>query len=268
MTVDRISAHGLYLTDGEGGEVLLPNRYVSFDDKVGDEKEVFIYHDSEDRLIATMEHPLATVGEAACLEVVDKNLHGAFLAWGITAKDLFIPNSNQTGRMEPGRKYVVFVYRDNVTGRVVATAKLSAFINNDTVTVAPRQHVSLLVARRFHSGFRVIVENRHWGVLYDNQLFRPVEIGDRLEGYVSRITPDNRIDVSLQQRGFDEVRAAADRLLALARTNGGRLELGDRSSPEEIAAVTGMSKKVFKRALGHLMSRHLAEACDGHIKLL
>ncbi len=121
LTVARITNHGLYLTDGEENEVLLPNRYVSLEDREGDPVEVFVYHDSENRLIATREHPLAKAGEAAFLEVVDKNIHGAFLNWGITAKDLFIPNSNQGTAMEPGKRYIVFLYRDNISGRVVAT---------------------------------------------------------------------------------------------------------------------------------------------------
>lgn len=256
LSVGRISDHGLYLTDDEGNEVLLPNRYVSLEDKVGDTKDVFIYHDSENRLIATTEKPLAIAQEAAYLEVVDKNIHGAFLRWGITAKDLFLPNSNQAYHMEIGRKYVVYVYRDNVTGRVVATAKLNGFISNEDISVRPRQEVELLVARRLPVGYRVIIDNRHWGVLYDNQLFRPVQIGDRLMGYVTRITEDKRIDVSLQQQGFDEVKTAADKLLSLIENHGGKILLGDKSSPQEIVAFTGMSKKVFKRALGYLMSRN------------
>lgn len=265
LTVSRISDHGIYLADAEGNEVLLPNRYVSLEDRPGDTKEVFVYHDSENRPIATTERPYAVAGEAAFLEVVDKNLHGAFLAWGITAKDLFIPNANQAFRMEPGRRYPVFVYRDNVSGRVVATTKLNGFISNETITVRPRQQVDILVARRIPVGYRVIVENRHWGILYDNQLFRPVQPGDRLRGYVNRITEDGRIDISLQQQGFDEVKDAARRLAALLDQAGGTLALNDKSAPEEVAALTGMSKKVFKRALGHLMSRSEVVVADGRI---
>ncbi|HIW98196.1 MAG TPA: hypothetical protein H9866_06890 [Candidatus Tidjanibacter gallistercoris] len=266
LTVNRISDHGLYLADGEGDEVLLPNRYVSLGDKVGDTKEVFVYHDSKDRLTATTERPYATVGQAAFLEVVDKNLHGAFLAWGITAKDIFIPNSNQTFRMEPGKRYVVFVYRDNVSGRVVATARLNGFVSNEVIAVRPKQRVRLLVARRIPAGYRVVVDDRNWGVLYDSQLFRTIRIGDTLEGYVSRITEDGRIDVSLQRQGFDRVKDAAEQLAEIIDAQGGALPLNDRSAPEEIAALTGMSKKAFKRALGLLMSRGEAETENGIIK--
>lgn len=264
LTVGRISGHGLYLTDGDGNEVLLPNRYVSLEDKAGDEIEVFIYHDSENRLIATRERPMVVAGEAAFLKVVDKNMHGVFLDWGITAKDLFVPNANQGVRMEPGRKYVVFAYVDSVSGRVVASAKLNNFISNGEISVRIREEADVLVAQRIEAGFRVIVNNRHWGVIYDNQLFSPVHIGDRLTGYVRRITEDNRIDISLQQQGFDQVKVSADRLYSLMRDGGGYLALSDDSSPEEVSKKTGMSKKVFKRSLGYLMSAgKIAKEGDG-----
>lgn len=199
LTVTRISDYGLYLADQEGQEVLLPNRYVSLADKVGDAVDVFVYHDSEDRLVATRETPLARAGEAAFLKVVDKNLHGAFLDWGLAGKDLFLPNRNQQGGIFAGRSYVVYVYVDDVTGRCVATNKLKSFVNNETLTVRPREEVDLLVASESEIGYRVVIDNRHWGMLYRNQLFRPVQVGDRLRGYVTKITDDHRIDVSLRQ---------------------------------------------------------------------
>lgn len=268
LKVNRISDHGLYLVDEEENEVLLPNRYVSLEDKVGDVKDVFIYHDSENRLIATTEHPLVTAGQAAFLEVVDKNLHGAFLDWGITAKDLFLPNTNQTYSVEPGRKYVIYAYLDTVSGRVVATAKLNGFISNKELSVRPRQEVEILVAQRLDMGFRVVVNDKHWGVIYDNQIFRQVRIGDKMTSYVQRITEDNRIDVSLQQQGFDEVQVSAEKLLGMIREHGGILRLHDKSTPEEVSEITNMSKKVFKRSLGYLMSRGMVKTEDDHIKII
>ena len=259
LTVTRYSDHGLYLADDEGNEVLLPNRYTSLDDRKGDLKRVFIYHDSDNRLIATTEIPYAVAGEAACLRVVDKNIHGAFLDWGITAKDLFLPNSNQTFNLTIGNKYIVYLYRDGVSGRCVATTKLNAFISNNEIMVRPREKVDILVTRRLEMGFRVIVNNRNWGMIYDNQIFSPVETGDRLTGYVSRITHDNRIDISLQQQGFDQVKTSAEKLLDIITLNGGTLALNDKSTPEEVSAATGMSKKVFKRSLGYLLSRGAVE---------
>ena len=267
LTVSRISDYGLYLADEEQNEVLLPNRYISLTDKPGDEKEVFLYHDSEDRLVATTETPLLRVGEAGYLRVVDKTAHGAFLDWGLYGKDLFLPNRNQQGGIIAGRSYIVYLYEDSVTGRCVATCKLKSFINNDSITVAPRQEVDLLVASESPIGYRVIINNRHWGMLYRNQLFRPIAVGDRTKGYVRKLTEDNRIDVSLQQEGFAQVKDSAQTLLRLVRDNGGFLPLNDDSAPEEVVRLTQMSKKVFKRSLGMLLKRGAVTVDEQGIKI-
>ena len=243
LTVTRISDYGLYLAEQEGQEVLLPNR------------------------VATRETPLARAGEAAFLKVVDKNLHGAFLDWGLAGKDLFLPNRNQQGGIFAGRSYVVYVYVDDVTGRCVATNKLKSFVNNETLTVRPREEVDLLVASESEIGYRVVIDNRHWGMLYRNQLFRPVQVGDRLRGYVTKITDDHRIDVSLRQPGYAGVQDGADQLLGMLREAGGRLPLGDDSSPEEIHRRTQLSKKAFKRSLGVLLKRGIVAADAEGIKL-
>ena len=267
LTVSRISDYGLYLADEEQNEVLLPNRYISLTDKPGDEKEVFLYHDSEDRLVATTETPLLRVGEAGYLRVVDKTAHGAFLDWGLYGKDLFLPNRNQQGGIIAGRSYIVYLYEDSVTGRCVATCKLKSFINNDSITVAPRQEVDLLVASESPIGYRVIINNRHWGMLYRNQLFRPIAVGDRTKGYVRKLTEDNRIDVSLQQEGFAQVKDSAEVLLQLVRDNGGFLPLNDDSAPEEVNRLTQTSKKVFKRSLGMLLNRGAVTVDEQGIKI-
>ena len=255
LKVNRISDYGLYLIDDEEQEVLLPNRYVSLDNKVGDEIEVFVYHDSEDRLVATTDRPLITEGKAACLKVVDKNIHGAFLDWGLAGKDLFLPNRNQQGGVLAGKSYIVWLYVDNITGRCVATMKLKPFIDNDIITVKPRQKVDILIASESPIGYRAIIDSRHWGMLYKNQIFKPVKVGDRLEGYIRRITDDNRIDLTLRQEGYDGVANSAEDLLKLIKENGGELSIGDNSSPEKVHALTQMSKKVFKRAVGILLKR-------------
>ena len=255
LKVNRISDYGLYLIDDEEQEVLLPNRYVSLDNKVGDEIEVFVYHDSEDRLVATTDRPLITEGKAACLKVVDKNIHGAFLDWGLAGKDLFLPNRNQQGGVLAGKSYIVWLYVDNITGRCVATMKLKPFIDNDIITVKPRQKVDILIASESPIGYRAIIDSRHWGMLYKNQIFKPVKIGDRREGYIRRITDDNRIDLTLRQEGYDGVANSAEDLLKLIKENGGELPIGDNSSPEKVHALTQMSKKVFKRAVGILLKR-------------
>ena len=255
LKVNRISDYGLYLVDDEGQEVLLPNRYVSLTNAIGDEIEVFVYHDSEDRLVATTDRPLITEGRVAYLKVVDKNIHGAFLDWGLKGKDLFLPNRNQQGGVLPGRSYIVWLYVDNITGRCVATMKLKPFIDNDIITIKPRQKVDILIASESPIGYRAIIDSRHWGMVYKNQIFQKVQIGDRFEGFVRRITDDNRIDLSLRQEGYDGVASSADTLLAILHDNGGVLPVGDDSSPEQVHAATQMSKKVFKRAVGMLLKR-------------
>lgn len=267
LTVSRISDHGLYLADDEQQEVLLPNRYTSLSDKVGDKKTVFIYHDSEDRLVATTETPLLMVGQAGFLRVVDKTQHGAFLDWGLHGKDIFLPNRNQQGGVLVGHSYLVYLYEDAITGRCVATEKLKTYVNNDLISVKPREEVALLVASESEIGFRVIVNNRHWGMIYRNQIFRPVAVGDRMTGYVSRITDDNRIDISLQQSGFAQVKDSAEVLLRLLHENGGFLPLNDNSDPEEVKRRTQMSKKVFKRSLGMLLKRGAVTTDDKGMRL-
>ncbi len=267
LTVSRISDYGLYLENEEHDEVLLPNRYVSLTDKPGDRKEVFVYHDSEDRLVATTETPLLRAGEAGYLKVVDKTVHGAFLDWGLQGKDLFLPNRNQQGGILAGHSYIVYLYEDSVTGRCVATNKLKTFIDNDEITVHPREEVEVLVASESPIGYRVIVNNRHWGMIYRNEIFRPVAVGDRLQGYVRRITEEKRIDISLQQTGYAQVKDSARTLLELLRENGGRLPLNDASDPAEVQRLTAMSKKTFKRSAGVLLKQGTIEMDEKGIRI-
>ncbi|MBQ2729075.1 MAG: hypothetical protein IJF77_07675 [Alistipes sp.] len=267
LTVSRITEHGLYLTDEEQNEVLLPNRYTSLEDREGDEKEVFVYHDSEDRLVATTETPAIKVGEAAFLKVVDKTVHGAFLDWGLVGKDLFLPNRNQQGGILAGHRYIVYAYEDNITGRCVASNKLKSFIDNEIISVKVRDEVDVLVASESPIGFRVIINNRHWGMIYRNQLFRPIAVGDRTKGYVRRITDDGRIDVSLQQQGYAQVQESVEVLRTLLRNHGGFLPLHDGSDPQEVARLTQMSKKVFKRCVGMLLKSGEITMSEEGIKL-
>ena len=268
LRVARVSEFGLYLADEEGNEVLLPNRYVSLMQKVDDEVEVFVYHDSEDRIVATTETPKITTGKVAWLKVVDKNIHGAFLDWGITGKDLFLPNRNQQGGVLVGSYKPVYMYVDNITERCVATTKLKSYVNNEgVVTLSPRQKVEALIVSESEIGYRAIVESRHWGMIYKNQIFREVKLGEKVEAYVSRITEDNRVDLSLQQKGFAQVKDSAEVLYDAIVAAGGTLALTDNSSPEEIRDVLNMSKKLFKRSLGVLMSHNRVEVGENGIKV-
>lgn len=259
LTIIRQTDNGLYLEDEDGNEVLLPNRYVPESFALGDQISVFIYHDSEDRLVAATTEPKILLGEIAVLKVVGRAGFGAFLDWGLP-KDLFVPNSNQLNDMEVGGWYPVTMYVDEVTGRLVGTSKLAKIVSNEVITVAHKEKVNILLAQRRDRGFRVIINGRHWGMLYDNQIFTPMQLGDRAEAYVYKVADDGRIDVSLQMQGFDQVQVASDVVLGLLRENNGVLHVGDRSDPEIIQLTTGMSKKVFKRAVGVLLRAGLVVA--------
>ena len=269
LKVSRISDFGLYLIDEEGAEVLLPNRFTRLDMKEGDEVEVFVYHDSEDRLVASTEQPLIKVGEVAALKVVDKSIHGAFLEWGLSGKHLFLPNRNQQGSVIAGQKTVVYMYVDERTGRCVATNKIKPFIyNEDPLTVKVGDEVDVLVAFETPIGYRVVINNRHWAMIYKNQLFRPIRMGDRTKGWVRKITEDMRIDVSLQQTGLAEVETSVVKLEQMLREHGGVLGVNDHSEPQDVARLTGMSKKVFKRALGMLLKQGKVRQTEHGIEVI
>lgn len=261
LIVNRKTENGIYLTDGTEQEVLLPNRYVDKEYQPGDTIRVFVYHDSEDRLVATTETPLVTEGGIAALQAVGFNNHGVFLDWGLT-KDLFVPKSNQQSTMLVGHWYVVQLYVDNVTGRAVGTSKLNKVINNDEITVKPREEVDILVAIRRPNGYRVVINGKHWGMLYDNQIFTDIKLGESRKAYVRKISEDNRIDLTLQQEGFDQVKIAADSVLSMLEDMGGTIPLGDKSDPELVRVTVGMSKKTYKRAVGYLMSNGLVTVQD------
>ena len=256
LKVSRISDFGLYLIDDEGAEVLLPNRFTRLDMKEGDEVSVFVYHDSEDRLVASTEKPLIKAGEVAALKVVDKSIHGAFLDWGLSGKHLFLPNRNQQGGVIAGQKTVVYMYIDERTGRCVATNKIKPFIyNEEPLTVKVDDEVDVLVAFETPIGFRVVIDNRHWGMIYKNQLVRPLHVGDRCRGWVRKITEDMRIDVSLQQSGLAGVESSVVLLEKMLKEHGGVLPVNDKSESTDVSRLTGMSKKVFKRALGMMLKQ-------------
>ena len=269
LEVSRISDYGLYLKDEEGVEVLLPNRFTRLDMKEGDTVEVFVYHDSEDRLVASTETPLIKVGEVAALKVVDKSIHGAFLDWGLSGKHLFLPNRNQQGSVIAGQKTVVYMYVDDRTGRCVATNKIKPFIyNDDPLTVKVGDEVTVLVAFETPIGYRVVINNRHWAMIYKNQLFRPIRVGDSCRGWVRKITEDMRIDVSLQQQGLAEVETSVVKLEQMLKEHGGVLGVNDRSEPQDVARLTGMSKKVFKRALGMLLKQGKVRQTEHGIEVI
>lgn len=271
LTINRQTDNGIYLADEEGNEVLLPNRYVPEQQSEGwaqgDAIDVFVYFDSEDRIVATTDTPKIMVGQVAPLRVAATTRFGAFMDWGLP-KDLFIPLANQPFRLEEGKIYMISIYVDRTTGRLVGSTKIGKYFDNETITVRPREQVTIQIAQQRDRGYRVIINNAHWGMLYDNQIFQDVEIGDILTGWVIKITDDNRIDVSLQQQGMAQVKVATDIVMELLIENGGVLPIGDKSSPELVQATVGMSKKVFKKAVGFLMRNGKVQAGDNSTSII
>lgn len=267
LRIGRETPIGLFLVDESGKEVLLPNRYVPKAYSIGDSIDVFVYNDSEDRLIATTETPLAVAGSFAVLEVVDTNYHGAFLNWGLM-KDLFVPKKEQRSPMRIGGRYLVYVYVDEVTQRLVATSKLDKVLNKNPEGISPGDEVELLVWLRSEPGFNVIVNGQYAGMIYHNQVYRDIHQGDRLKGYVQQVRADGKLDILLQEPGVGNIASSADVLLQKLVDNNGFLALTDDSTPEEITASLQMSKKAFKRALGSLYKQQKVSIDETGIRLL
>ena len=254
LTITRFTDHGAYVDGGEVGEILVPKAYVTKSMRPGDMLELFVYLDQSERLVATTEQPLATVGDFAYLEVAWVNEHGAFLNWGVM-KDLFVPFRQQKRTMEVGESYIVFVDIDEETGRLMATAKIDKHLYPAREHYYHRgEEVDLLVWQRTELGLKVIVDNRHAGLVYNDQLFAPEpKTGDRLRGTVVNVRPDGRIDVSLQRLGKSRFRDFAEVLYEeLQAESEGFLPFTDKSSSDDISARFGVSKKTFKRAVGTL----------------
>ena len=258
---------GIYLDGGEEGEILLPTRYVPEEVSIGDELEVFIYLDQDERLIATTEKPLAKVGDFAYLEVKWVNEYGAFLGWGLM-KDLFCPFREQKKRMVLGQSYIVHVHIDEESYRIVASAKVERYLSEEHPHYRHGDEVSLLVWQKTELGFKVIVDNRFAGLVYEGQVFRQLTTGDRLKGYVDRVRPDGKLDITIQPTGRRNTEEFSDVLLQYLRDNNGQCDLGDKSPAELIADRFKVSKKTFKKAVGDLYKRRLIEICDNGLRLL
>lgn len=268
LPIVRSVDFGVYLDGGELGEILLPQRYLPEGSRIGDEVEVFVFYDSEDRLIATTERPYAQVGEFAVLKVNSVNPVGVFLDWGLASKELLVPFREQRAEMFPGKYYVVYLYVDEVSGRIVATAKINRFLQKTPVDYTLNQEVSLLVTQQTELGFKVIIDNAHWGMIYHNEIFKPVHRGDRLTGYVTHIRADEKVDVALQPVGYSGVDTLSQEILDAIRRNGGTIPYNDKSDAGAIAEVFGCSKKNFKKAVGALYRQRLIEILDDGIRLV
>ena len=258
---------GLYLDGGEEGEILLPARYVPQGCKPGDELNVFIYLDNEERLVATTQTPLAQVGEFAFLEVAWVNQFGAFLNWGLM-KDLFVPFREQKSKMEVGRHYVVHVHLDEESFRIMASAKVEHYLSKEKPAYQTGDKVNLLIWQKTDLGFKALVDNRHSGLLYENELFRSLQIGQRMEGYIKQVREDGKIDLTLQKVGRARVEDFSTILLEHIRNHGGHTPLNDKSPADEIYGLFGISKKTFKKAVGDLYKRRLITVDEDGLTLV
>ena len=255
LRIIKILSFGAYLDGGEGKEILLPTRYVPDGAQVGDEVKAFIYHDNEGRLIATTLHPKAVVGEFAFMQVKSVNTTGAFLDWGLM-KDLLVPYKEQKLTMREGKWYLVYVRLDHVTGRIMASARIEKFLNNIPPKYKFNQEVDLLVADDTEIGYKVIVNNLHWGMVYHNQVFQRLEKGEHLKGYVKEIREDDKLDISLTPLGYQKVDGIAQTILQALQMQNGFLPVHDKSDPEVIYSLFRCSKKAFKQAIGALYRQH------------
>ena len=266
LQVVKDSSYGLLLDGYEHGEILLPRRYVPADSRAGDWLEVFIYADSEDRVIATTDEPKATVGEVASLRVAAVNEVGAFLDWGLP-KDVLVPFSEQAERMREGHSYCVYLYVDRRKDRIVASSKLSKFLPEHSDHHRPGQSVDLLVCGKSKLGFKCLVDYNFLALLHHGDVFQPITPGRKLGGYIKRIRADGRIDLCLSPPGVNTQRTLEEHILQYLRDSGGAASIGDKSPPDEIYTLFQTSKKNFKRALGKLYKEHKIVIAGGGISL-
>ncbi|MEP1097459.1 MAG: S1-like domain-containing RNA-binding protein [Cyclobacteriaceae bacterium] len=267
LTTMRFTPPGAYLEDEEGNDVLLPTKYIPENLKVDDPIDVFIYRDSEDRIIATTLKPHLYVNEFAFLKVKDVTRFGAFLDWGIE-KDLLVPFREQIGEMQLGNSYLVYLYLDAKTERLAATQKVQSYFEKEDISLEEGEEVDLLIAEETDLGINVVVNNKYRGLIYANEIFTDILTGDRMKGYVKNIRPDNKIDISLRKIGMENLEAGAEKILSILSDSEGFLPLTDKSSPDEIQFHFQMSKKNFKRSLGILYKKKLVNLTKEGIRKL
>lgn len=247
---------GVYLDGGDLGEILLPQRYLPEGTQVGDALEVFIYLDSDDYLIATTEKPKGQVGEFVCLKAVDVNRVGAFFDWGLS-KDLLVPFNEHKKTIEPGSEHIVYIYLDQETDRIAGSTKLGRFLDNYPHQFKQGQPVDLIIEDHTHIGYKAIINGQHWGVVYDNDVFKPLRYGQKMRGYIKQIRPDGKINLSLQKVGRHKAADLTGKILALLDEHDGFIAANDKTDPKVIYKLFGASKKAFKMAVGNLYKQRL-----------
>ncbi|KGO83565.1 GntR family transcriptional regulator [Flavobacterium beibuense F44-8] len=266
LKIQRDTSVGLYLTDGSK-DVLLPNKYVPRKFEVGDELAVFVYLDHEERLVATTLKPYITLNDFAYLRVSYINKFGAFVDWGLE-KDLFVPFKEQARPMEKSKRYLIHMHIDDKTGRLVGSSRTSKFLSNEVLTVEEGEEVDLIISHITEMGINVIINGKHKGLLYKDEVYQDLRTGDRVIGYVKLIRPDNKIDITLQKGGADSIEPNAQYILEELRESRGFIRLNDNSHPEDIKTVLKMSKKAFKKAIGSLYKQRLIEIKEDGIHLI
>jgi len=252
---------GVYLDGGEEGDILLPNRYVPDGTSPGDTLRVFLYLDNEERLIATTLEPKVQVGEFAYLQVVWTNQYGAFLDWGLM-KDLFVPFSEQRITMSKNKSYFIYCHIDEDSNRIMATSRIDHFISNEHPDFNAGDRVNIIIWQRTSLGYKAIIENKYAGLLYDNELFRHLEIGDKLEAYVKQIRDDNKIDLIIQKNNVEFVDDFAKQFYDYLKLHDGHTAFCDKTPPDEIYNEFGVSKKIFKKGIGELYRMQLIQISD------
>jgi predicted RNA-binding protein (virulence factor B family) len=266
LRIERDTQVGLYLSDGKE-DILLPNKYVPREFEVGEELIVFVYLDHEERPVATTLEPYIYLNEFALLRVNYTNKFGAFLDWGLE-KDLFVPFREQARPMEKGKRYLVYMYIDEKSNRLAGTSKINQFLTNEELTVEQGEEVDLIISHITELGVNVIINEQHKGLMYKDEVYEDLRTGDRMKGYIKTIRPDNKIDVSLQKQGFENIEPNAEKILDELRASRGFLRLNDDSHPEDIKTVLKMSKKSFKKAIGTLYRQKFIEIKEDGIYLV
>jgi uncharacterized protein len=266
LKIAKQQGYEIYLDAGASRKILLVDKKLPENCQVGDSLDVFVYLDADGHPVATTKLPLAQVDEFAWLKVVSINYIGAFLDWGLP-KDLLVPFSEQHHEMEVGKYYLVKVFLDE-QNRIAATTKINSLLLEEAFYYKAGQKVSLLIAEKTELGFKAIVNNTHWGVLYENELFQPLRKGQKIDGYIKQIREDHKIDLTLHQPGYGKVESLADKILVKLKENNGVLMLSDKSPPEAIYATFGVSKKVFKQAIGALYKQQLIKLDKSGIRLV
>lgn len=266
LEILRDTEPGLFLGDNEDNEVLLPNRYVPKSFEIGDTIKVFVYLDNEERPVATTDQPFITKGDFAVLRCNAVTKFGAFLDWGLV-KELFCPFKEQAFKMKKGGWYLVYCYLDEETDRLVASSKTNHFLDNTNLEVAQFDEVDLIVSHPSEMGMNVIVNKKHLGLVFKDDIYKDISVGDQLKGIVKKVRPDNKLDISLSQIGYRNIEPNAEFILNELQDNSGFIPLHDKSSPEDIKAQLQMSKKSFKKAIGSLYKERQIEIKDDGIYL-